>query len=126
MQENYTEELNELALEFKSMRDTGERRFPESLWQKTIAIIKTTPIGKVSTAIAVPVPYLRKKIREFSGNTKPLRFVEAIPQTQMSSCGFTISVATPNGNMMKIEGATEASLNLLVSVFLKEGSLCSK
>ena len=55
------QERNELSLEFKSLRESGVRKFPESSWKKAISITKKIPIAEVSLAISTPISYIQKK-----------------------------------------------------------------
>ena len=125
MQPVHIDALAELSLEFKSIRESGIRRFPESIWIKTITITKTIPISEVSRAINIPVSYLRKKVKELAMTATPMKFVEAIQEPQRYS-NIIINIDSAKGQKMKIEGVTTDSLLLLVSEFLKKGSSCSR
>ncbi len=119
-------ELNELSLEFKSLRESGIRRFPESSWQKVIAITKKIPIAEVSLAISAPIGYIRKKAKDLDLQVKPMRFVEAVPPSLMTFSNIVISVETSKGQKMKIEGVDSSSIPFLMSEFLKGDLSCSK
>ena len=124
MQHTHTE-LNELVLEFRSVRESGIRRFPEAIWKKAISLTKKIPIEEISSAINVSVSYLQRKSKDLAVNLQPVRFVEAVPQF-LSSSDIVVIVQTSKGHSMKIEGINSSSLIDLMSGFFKGDSTCSK
>lgn len=125
MQQQVYIELNQLVLEFQTARKSCSNKFPQDIWQKAISLTKKLSVDEVSEALHIVPAYLYKKIKESSSNTRPVRFIEAVPQPSTVASGIVISIETFAGQM-KIEGVTNDSLRILMSDFFRGDTSCSK
>lgn len=129
MSDIINEELTQLASEFIACRQSSKKNwFPDEIWKKAIIVSKKLPIKVVCRAIKVSPCYFRKKKSDFASleSENSMTFLE-IPQSQSISPNFiTISIETPYGHKLKIDGATTSCLIPILSEFLKGGSQCCK
>ena len=124
MQQQVYIELNQLALEFQTARKACSNKYPQDIWKRAISLATKLSVDDVSEALHITPAYLYKKIKDLSSENA-VRFVEADFHPLPIASGLVISIEAPVG-CMKIEGATDHSLKILISEFFRGGFQCSK